>query len=761
MAKKKYINPAVAAWARELDIREVAEFLGLGVKREGRTYMTELHDSLKLFMKYNPRTKHNQWFFKWFSRGSSGDTVELVRKMTGKDFQDAVQHLYENRAYFSKIKNQPVIMNMPRKTFSYKLRDSQTYNNVMNYLVNERGLNPNTVKFFVSQGVLTEAVRKRKVPETGVWTEQPVAVFKRFDNEGNLVGAELEGLQQNGKKASAKHGGRLKEIIKNSNEDYGVMITFGEPKRIVALESPIDMMSYAEIQATRGNLRDVCLINMAGLKEKKIETALNDLRGESFARIEEEYQSITEAFSEKEAQIAQAFKMYTGQDEITLATDNDEAGIAIYNRLRERYPHLQVDLDVPPKLPGQKKMDWNDYLKQLKANQIPLTQELPGTIKSEVAEQRRNEILAVVKANGIDSSERVQKDGVSPLYRKQAVMPLEQRKQMGKALSHKVVKALTSDYVNKPEKLRNTLDYLAKNPDESLENAILIKEDFPETSRAVPKSEWKKVKNNVAFKNEDQTYAYKISPLVVVPILNNQGQATGRYKELKDLSSAEMSAVARKELKIMTRFKGRVYPVVPIESTNIDSQTQKKIFEDKTIDFSDEGYVQAVRRGMMNFVRGSHAGFQVIEDESLEIPGKYDHVTKTIRLNPQKSPEELIKTEMSLLVKASVSERVKRTQARFSEKLPEKSNADEAIANFVLNKRYNLPHEQLTDEQWSEHLRSYDASPVDIHDHVKVMQETVQNLSNEIDRSVKALEIERVKAQTIAPQQENKAEMSI
>ncbi|WP_338434446.1 hypothetical protein V3C97_03310 [Ligilactobacillus saerimneri] len=63
MAKKKYINPAVAAWARELDIREVAEFLGLGVKREGRTYMTERHDSLKLFMKYNPKTKHNQWFF--------------------------------------------------------------------------------------------------------------------------------------------------------------------------------------------------------------------------------------------------------------------------------------------------------------------------------------------------------------------------------------------------------------------------------------------------------------------------------------------------------------------------------------------------------------------------------------------------------------------------------------------------------------------------------------------------------------------------
>lgn len=27
MAKKKYIHPAVAAWARELDIREVAEFL--------------------------------------------------------------------------------------------------------------------------------------------------------------------------------------------------------------------------------------------------------------------------------------------------------------------------------------------------------------------------------------------------------------------------------------------------------------------------------------------------------------------------------------------------------------------------------------------------------------------------------------------------------------------------------------------------------------------------------------------------------------
>ncbi|WP_338434442.1 PBECR4 domain-containing protein [Ligilactobacillus saerimneri] len=208
---------------------------------------------------------------------------------------------------------------------------------LQNYLVNNLNYAPETVDFFVEQGVL----------QNGLVQGQPAA------NQG--------------------------------------VVTFGEPKRLVAFESASDMMAYYEIQNARGNLRDVSLVNLNDLSEKELAKVYGTIRKDdpSFAKF-------TERSTNDVDQFVDHYFIYTGQGEVTLAVRNNDRGLEFYQRLHENYPKLGLDLDMPPKGLGQRSMSWWKYLHELKSNGLSLTQDLPGTRISLVQENRKQEIIDTI-----------------------------------------------------------------------------------------------------------------------------------------------------------------------------------------------------------------------------------------------------------------------------------------------------------------------------------------------------------------------------
>ena len=65
------------------------------------------------------------------------------------------------------------------------------------------------------------------------------------------------------------------------------------------------------------------------------------------------------------------FELGANRELITLAVDNDKAGLGFIEKLKNK--NIKFNIDLPPLENNQEKMDWNDFLKQKKA--LDLSQE--------------------------------------------------------------------------------------------------------------------------------------------------------------------------------------------------------------------------------------------------------------------------------------------------------------------------------------------------------------------------------------------------
>ncbi|WP_061459744.1 PBECR4 domain-containing protein, partial [Streptococcus gallolyticus] len=238
--------------------------------------------------------------------------------------------------------------------FNYYLHPyEQPFNEARTYLREERGLSDDTIDFFLEKGVLVQANAKLND------SIEPVVVFKTLSPSGEVVGANLQGIEENFEKWPER--GYAKIIARNSDGMNGLHVDIGQPKRLVFAESPIDLMSYYELH--KDNLQDVRLVSMDGLKESTIGRHLAELQAERSGRElrwskEELANGLTTAVDNN------YFTEGKHADVITLAVDNDEAGRNFITSLQDKGVSLTVDI---PDLPeGQEKADWNSYLQQKK-----------------------------------------------------------------------------------------------------------------------------------------------------------------------------------------------------------------------------------------------------------------------------------------------------------------------------------------------------------------------------------------------------------
>ncbi|EPT35470.1 PBECR4 domain-containing protein [Streptococcus agalactiae] len=331
-------------YAKSRSILDVAADLNMELFRQGKEYRWKEHDSLVI------TPSNNLW--NWFSRegeGSAGDVIELVKMMKEVDFKQAVAYL--NDGEFKQVVAQP---QTSQEDFRYYLAPyEQPFDEARQYLKEERGLSDDTIDFFYNKGVLAQANAK-------VGDEiEPVLVFKNLDNNGQVVGASLQGLVANPDKYFGR--GYFKQIMKNSQPYNGMHVDIGTPNRLVFTESSIDLMSYYELH--KDSLSDVRLVSLEGLKTGTMGRHLVQLEAEMKGRsVSSSWDAEKLAHGLDEAVSRGYFKDDKNSQLLTLAVDNDPKGQQLIKGLRDK--GIAVIDATPPKQEDQFKMDWNDYLKQ-------------------------------------------------------------------------------------------------------------------------------------------------------------------------------------------------------------------------------------------------------------------------------------------------------------------------------------------------------------------------------------------------------------
>ena len=335
-------------FARSRDILDVANELQMELVRSGRDYRWKEHDSLVI------SPDKNLW--KWFSRNTGGDAISLVETIKEVDFNQSVDFL--NDGNFKEFQ----MVERPQEDFKYYLEKyEQPLSAGRDYLRNQRGLSDETIDYFLEQGALAQANAKLDYfaeGTGGVTTNaiEPVIVFKSLSSSGEVVGASLQGIQENWEKWP-KHG-YAKVIMKNSDPMTGIHVDIGSPKRLIFTESPIDLMSYYELH--KDSLQDVRLVSMDGLKESTIGRHLSQIKAEMSGK----------ALIWTPEQLADGLQVAIDRhffedgknaDLITLALDNDKAGRTFIQELEAK--GAVINSDLPELRPGQDKTDWNDVLK--------------------------------------------------------------------------------------------------------------------------------------------------------------------------------------------------------------------------------------------------------------------------------------------------------------------------------------------------------------------------------------------------------------
>ncbi len=335
-------------FARSRDILDVANELQMELVRSGWDYRWKEHDSLVI------SPDKNLW--KWFSRNTGGDSISLVETIKEVDFNQSVDFL--NDGNFKEFQ----MVERPQEDFKYYLEKyEQPFSDGRDYLRNQRGLSDETIDYFLEQGVLAQANAKLDYfaeGTGGVTTNaiEPVIVFKSLFSSGEVVGASLQGIQENWEKWP-KHG-YAKVIMKNSDPMTGIHVDIGSPKRLIFTESPIDLMSYYELH--KDSLKDVRLVSMDGLKESTIGRHLSQIQaeisGKSLRWTPEQLADGLQVAIDRHF-----FEDGKNADLITLALDNDKAGRTFIQELEAK--GAVINSDLPELRPGQDKTDWNDVLK--------------------------------------------------------------------------------------------------------------------------------------------------------------------------------------------------------------------------------------------------------------------------------------------------------------------------------------------------------------------------------------------------------------
>ena len=286
------VTPEQIERANLVNLPDFLRSQGFSLKQVGREYILQEHDSLHI--KNNEAGEVGKWFR--FSENKGGNNIQFVQEFMGLDFISAVELLSNEKAI--PFHSHSISKAEPPKNREIILHESTDLSRTMHYLHDVRGLSIASLEKLTAEGRLSQEEK------TGN------AVFKIFDENGLLVGAEKVGTSNM----------RFKSFDKGAADGYGFEIVSDKPANTYFFESAIDAISFADLHSEQSDYR---LVSMAGVKPSVV---------------------------------TETMKRYAiSPENIYLCTDNDKAGNEFAEKLIARYPIMKR---VTPN--GAK--DWNDIL---------------------------------------------------------------------------------------------------------------------------------------------------------------------------------------------------------------------------------------------------------------------------------------------------------------------------------------------------------------------------------------------------------------
>lgn len=211
----------------------------------------------------------NQWYcFSMSGRNGGKNAVNCLTDVIGLDFKTAVSELvgYSHTRPINRTKS----YEPPKKRELVIPERADNMRKVFAYLCQTRKIDSKIVNDLARNGLLYQDKRGN-------------AVFVHRDEDGKIVGAELQGTNSYQ---------RFKGVAGTSESLFAVKI--GTPDRAYVFESAIDLLSFKQL-ANPAKIENSVLVSMAGLKPNSLKSLLE--RG---------------------------FKLYA-------CVDNDEAGIKFTN----------------------------------------------------------------------------------------------------------------------------------------------------------------------------------------------------------------------------------------------------------------------------------------------------------------------------------------------------------------------------------------------------------------------------------------------
>ena len=327
------VTPEQIERANLVNLPDFLRSQGFVLKPVGREYVLQEHDSLHI--KDNEAGEVGKWFR--FSENKGGSNIQFVQEFMGLDFISAVELLSNEKAI--PFHSHSISKAEPPKNREITLHESTDLSRTMHYLHNVRGLSTTSLEKLTAEGRLSQEEK------TGN------AVFKIFDENGLLVGAE---------KVGTSVSVRFKSFDKGTADGYGFEIVSGEPANTYFFESAIDAISFADLHSEQ---RDYRLVSMAGVKPSVV---------------------------------TETMKRYAiSPENIYLCTDNDKAGNEFAEKLIAQYPAMKR---VTPN--GAK--DWNDILQgrmnKMKRYGNPYWQEATDNRDKTVAVMREDTFQQIQQA---------------------------------------------------------------------------------------------------------------------------------------------------------------------------------------------------------------------------------------------------------------------------------------------------------------------------------------------------------------------------
>lgn len=243
--------------AKAVDLVDLAEQIGIPLKRKGRFYQAVGMDSVMIF-------NRSSWCR--FSQGVGGSTIDFLEYFRNMDFVEAVKYLLEFAGYIrtetmqkfqperqaEKIEETKQRKDIPKEPFVLPSK-SETSCRLYGYLIKQRKLSKQMIDFWVKKGILYESGTYHNL------------VFVGKDTEGIPRFASQRGTLD-------KYGKPFKGDVTGNDKTYGVNLVDQNSDTLYVYEAAIDAMSDMELREDYQN--NILVLGM--LSDGPLEKFLKD-----------------------------------------------------------------------------------------------------------------------------------------------------------------------------------------------------------------------------------------------------------------------------------------------------------------------------------------------------------------------------------------------------------------------------------------------------------------------------------------------------